>query len=470
LIIQGWVSDSVTQQNRSPITDQEANVLGYTALSQSTPNLLPNDWCEIPTADTFRQISTNNKKVKTKDCKAFGKYPVIDQGQEDVAGFIDDEDRVIEVLNPLVIFGDHTRIIKWVNHNFVPGADGTKILEAATFVNPRYFYYQLKSIELPDKGYSRHFKYLNESIFRVAPLAEQYQIATKLDELLAQVDSIKTRLDTIPKILKRFRQSVLAAAVNGRLTEDWREFNSVTQLEFDTYLLDSLPVNWRCVPLGDYVENHDNNRVPISSTERQNRKGKYPYYGASGQIDTIDGYTHDGDFILIGEDGANLLTRTKPIAFSVQGKVWVNNHAHVLKCKDGYENKYFEYFINSINLAQWVSGSAQPKLNQKNMNEIPISVPPKQEQTEIIRRVEQLFTYADQIEQRVKDAQARVNQLTQSILAKAFRGELTTEWREQNPDLITGENSAEALLKSIQLERTTENTKSKTTLKVKKVE
>jgi type I restriction enzyme S subunit len=311
---------------------------------------------------------------------------------------------------------------------------------------------------------------LNESIFRVAPLAEQYQIATKLDELLAQVDSIKTRLDTIPKILKRFRQSVLAAAVNGRLTEDWREFNSVTQLEFDTYLLDSLPVNWRCVPLGDYVENHDNNRVPISSTERQNRKGKYPYYGASGQIDTIDGYTHDGDFILIGEDGANLLTRTKPIAFSVQGKVWVNNHAHVLKCKDGYENKYFEYFINSINLAQWVSGSAQPKLNQKNMNEIPISVPPKQEQTEIIRRVEQLFTYADQIEQRVKDAQARVNQLTQSILAKAFRGELTTEWREQNPDLITGENSAEALLKSIQLERTTENTKSKTTLKVKKVE
>ena len=143
----GWVSDSVTQQNRSPITDQEANVLGYTALSQSTPNLLPNDWCEIPTADTFRQISTNNKKVKTKDCKAFGKYPVIDQGQEDVAGFIDDEDRVIEVLNPLVIFGDHTRIIKWVNHNFVPGADGTKILEAATFVNPRYFYYQLKSIE-----------------------------------------------------------------------------------------------------------------------------------------------------------------------------------------------------------------------------------------------------------------------------------------------------------------------------------
>jgi type I restriction enzyme S subunit len=309
---------------------------------------------------------------------------------------------------------------------------------------------------LPDKGYSRHFKYLNESIFRIAPLAEQHQIAAKLDELLAQVDSIKTRLDTIPKILKRFRQSVLAAAVSGRLTEDWREFNSLTQLDFDKYqLLDSLPISWRCVPLGDYVENHDNNRVPISSTERENRKGKYPYYGASGQIDTIDSYTHDGGFILIGEDGANLLTRTKPIAFPVHGKVWVNNHAHVLRCKDGYENKYLEYFINSIDLTPWVSGSAQPKLNQKNMNQIPISVPPKQEQTEIVRRVEQLFTYADQIEQRVKDAQARVNHLTQSILAKAFRGELTADWRAQNPDLISGENSAEALLAKIKAERAT---------------
>ena len=93
-----------------------------------------------------------------------------------------------------------------------------------------------------------------------------------------------------------------------------------------------------------------------------------------------------------------------------------------------------------------------------------MALPPVEEQTEIVRRVEQLFTYADQIEQRVKDAQARVNHLTQSILAKAFRGELTAEWREQNPDLISGENSAEALLAKIKAERESYSAKKNTRL------
>lgn len=195
---------------------------------------LPNCWIEISTADTFKQVSTNTKKVKTKECQPIGKFPVIDQGQMDVAGFVDDISKVINVIRPLVIFGDHTRVIKWVDSDFVPGADGTKVLEAANFIEPRYFYYQLISIELPDKGYSRHFRYLNETRFRVAPFAEQQQIAAKLDELLAQVDTLKTRLDAIPKIIKRFRQSVLAATVSGRLTEEWckeKSFNIEDQYE-----------------------------------------------------------------------------------------------------------------------------------------------------------------------------------------------------------------------------------------------
>jgi type I restriction enzyme S subunit len=95
----------------------------------------------------------------------------------------------------------------------------------------------------------------------------------------------------------------------------------------------------------------------------------------------------------------------------------------------------------------------QPKINQKIVCAAPISLPPFEEQTEIVRRVEQIFTFADQIEQRVKDAQSRVNHLTQSILAKAFRGELTAEWRERNLDLISGENSAQALLARIKAEQ-----------------
>lgn len=266
------------------------------------------------------------------------------------------------------------------------------------------------------------------------PLAEQTRIAQKLDELLAQVDTLKARIDAIPALLKRFRQSVLAAATSGRLTEDWRGGRAVNE-------------TWRVIPLGKYVENHDGARVPISETLRTERRGAYPYYGASGVIDTIDGFTHEGKFVLIGEDGANLVTRSKPIAFIATGKIWVNNHAHVLKCKEGASDEYLAYYINSIDLTPYVSGSAQPKLNQKNLNTIPVPVPPTEEQTEIVRRVETLFAFADRLEARLAQAQTAATRLTPALLAKAFRGELVPQDPNDEP--------AAELLRRLQAERAT---------------
>jgi type I restriction enzyme S subunit len=123
-----------------------------------------------------------------------------------------------------------------------------------------------------------------------------------------------------------------------------------------------------------------------------------------------------------------------------------------------FKSKFFQQQI--IDSAR--GGAMQNMASIKEIKTIPIRLPSIEEQTEIVRRVEQLFTYADQIEQRVKDAQVRVNHLTQAILAKAFRGELTADWREQNPDLINGENSAEALLAKIKAERELHSAKKST--------
>ena len=254
----------------------------------------------------------------------------------------------------------------------------------------------------------------------LAPVAEQKRIADKLDTVLTRVDAVNTRLARVAPLLKRFRQSVLAAATSGRLTEDWRGGRAVNE-------------TWRVIPLGKYVENHDGARVPISETLRTERRGAYPYYGASGVIDTIDGFTHEGKFVLIGEDGANLVTRSKPIAFIATGKIWVNNHAHVLKCKEGASDEYLAYYINSIDLTPYVSGSAQPKLNQKNLNTIPVPVPPTEEQTEIVRRVETLFAFADRLEARLAQAQTAATRLTPALLAKAFRGELVPQDPNDEP-------------------------------------
>ena len=134
--------------------------------------------------------------------------------------------------------------------------------------------------------------------------------------------------------------------------------------------------------LNEISENCDNQRKPVTSGNRI--AGEYPYYGASGIVDYVDDYLFEGDYLLISEDGANLLVRNTPIAFSISGRNWVNNHAHVLHF-DTYETrKYVEIYLNSIDLSPYITGGAQPKLNQKNLNKIPIPLPAPAEQAHIV--------------------------------------------------------------------------------------
>ena len=137
--------------------------------------------------------------------------------------------------------------------------------------------------------------------------------------------------------------------------------------------------------------NRDAERIPLSVNEREKLKKVYDYYGASGVIDKVDRYLFDKPLLLIGEDGANLLTRSKPIAFIAQGQYWVNNHAHVLDSVDGLLLEYVAAYINAINLSPYVTGTAQPKMNQEKMNSILIPIPPTEEQQRIVQRIEQIF-------------------------------------------------------------------------------
>ena len=131
--------------------------------------------------------------------------------------------------------------------------------------------------------------------------------------------------------------------------------------------------DWAMVQIGKLAQNLDSLRIPIDKASR--KEGPFPYYGASGIVDYVDGYIFDGNSLLISEDGANLISRSTPIAFSVSGKCWVNNHAHVLKFKSLATQKLVEVYLNSISIENFVTGSAQPKLNQKALNSIPIPMP-----------------------------------------------------------------------------------------------
>jgi type I restriction enzyme M protein len=166
--------------------------------------------------------------------------------------------------------------------------------------------------------------------------------------------------------------------------------------------------DWEIVELGKIAHNLDGKRIPIEKSKR--KSGKYPYYGASGIVDYVDNYIFDDDLLLISEDGANLLARVTPIAFSVNGKCWVNNHAHVLKFKKKETQIFVEIYLNSISLVNYITGTAQPKLNQAKLNNISIPLPSLSVQQEITSQneAEQELVNANKklitiYEQKIKD-------------------------------------------------------------------
>ena len=141
--------------------------------------------------------------------------------------------------------------------------------------------------------------------------------------------------------------------------------------------------NWKEYKLEELTINHNSKRVPLSSRERENRRGIYPYYGAQGVIDYIDDFIFDGEYLLVAEDGNNLKERKEDIARIAKGKFWVNNHAHILTNNELSDLKFLKYYLNHIDISGYVTGSAQPKLNKKNLNSIKIIAPDVNEQKRI---------------------------------------------------------------------------------------
>lgn len=181
-----------------------------------------------------------------------------------------------------------------------------------------------------------------------------------------------------------------------------------------------IPDSWVWCRLGEMSINRDGERKPISQVERNGRQKIYDYYGASGIIDKIDGYTHEGELLLIGEDGANLVSRSTPIAFLAKGKFWVNNHAHVIDTVDRVTLDYLRFYINSIDLKPFITGGFQPKLSQGNLNIIPVPLPPLSEQKRIVEEIEKQFAKTQQLREHILSNQQATEQLLKALLQQAF--------------------------------------------------
>lgn len=210
-----------------------------------------------------------------------------------------------------------------------------------------------------------------------------------------------------------------------------------------------VPQRWEWERFGNVMINKDSERIPLSVAQRQHLKKTYDYYGASGVIDKVDKYLFDKDLLLIGEDGANLINRSTPIAFIAKGKYWVNNHAHVLDVCSGMALSYVALFINAISLVDYVTGTAQPKMNQEKMNSILLAIPPVKEQHRILEKMSMVDAFVDKyasLQTKLDSLDNSVYELLRkSILQEAIQGKLVPQ--------LTKEGTAQELLEQIKTEK-----------------
>jgi type I restriction enzyme S subunit len=175
---------------------------------------------------------------------------------------------------------------------------------------------------------------------------------------------------------------------------------------------EDLPPGWVSATVGELAEILDSRRIPLNQAERAKRPGPYPYFGANGQVGTIDGYLFDGRHILLAEDGGYFDDPFRPNAYEVDGKFWVNNHAHILRAGPAIEHGFLLHALNATDLMPFVSGTTRLKLTQADMRRIPIAVPPLAEQRRIVARIEALFA---------RTRQARADLLRIAPLAQKYR-------------------------------------------------
>ena len=265
--------------------------------------------------------------------------------------------------------------------------------------------------------------------------------------LLERIRAEKARLVKEKKIKKDKNESIIYRGDDNSYYEKMLATGEVKCI--DEEIPFEIPQGWEWERFGNVMINKDSERVPLSVAQRQHLKKTYDYYGASGVIDKVDKYLFDKDLLLIGEDGANLINRSTPIAFIAKGKYWVNNHAHVLDVCSEMALSYVALFINAISLVDYVTGTAQPKMNQEKMNSILLAIPPVKEQHRILEKMSMVDAFIDKyatLQTKLDSLDNSVYELLRkSILQEAIQGKLVPQ--------IAEEGSAQELLEQIKAEK-----------------
>ena len=357
-----------------------------------------------------------DKKIKQKAYLDKGLLPIVDQGHLLIGGYTDDSTKAIVCDYPVIVFGDHTKCVKFIAFPFAPGADGIKVLQPKKEILPKYLYYgtQYLTFRIEDKGYARHYQHLEKKELIVPSLSEQEKIVARIEELFSKLDKGVETLQTIKQQLAVYRQAVLVSILNDT------EFPKMTINEVCEAIVDCPHSTPKWVETGQLCLRTTNFKRGFLDLSEPNYVTK----------ETFD------------RRNARLLPRAGDVLYSREGsilgiaciipdgiKACLGQRMMLLRTSSKLNNKLLMYYLNSPMVTNHVitskGGTGSPHINVGDIKAFRIPVPDINKQKEIVSYIEERFSVCDSIEQTVDAALSQADALRQSILKKAFEGGLS---------------------------------------------
>ena len=465
---------------------------------------LPESWTAIVLSDAVINIAITDKKISQKAYLSEGAYPIFDQGQDYIGGYSNEEENLVDCELPVIVFGDHTRVIKFVNRPFAPGADGIKVLQPQHFYNPRLLEYFTRHVatHLTNHGYARHYQHLVKSKIPLPPIHEQNRIVAKIEELFSELDKGIENLNTARAQLKVYRQALLKHAFEGKLTAQWRADNQ-DKLETAEALLKRIQRERAAryqQQLTDWeASNKQFNRpkapkfLPPPTAEQMAELPSLPdgwvysYLSDLGELGRgkskhrprNDSRLFGGiyPFVQTGEvKAANRVIRTFSQTYSdfglQQSKLWPTGTLCITIAANiaetaflGFDGcfpdsvvgfsavkkiiapEYVDFFIQAarMRIEAYAPATAQKNINLETLENLVVPYCCTLEQKLILDILEERFSILDQLKLTITTSFQQAEALRQSILKKAFSGQLVPQDPHDEP--------ASALLARIKAER-----------------
>lgn len=399
---------------------------------------LPGNWSWFAFDQFWIDCTDSRRKVPQNQYMLEGKLAVIDQGAGQIGGYTNNLSMRSAAPLPAVVFGDHTRVVKYVDLPFAQGADGVRVLVPGSGVNPLFAFHALRCVRLPDKGYSRHFKFLKDTVFPLAPLLEQRRIVAKIDSLSSKSKRAREHFDHIPPLVEKFKQAVLATTF-GKVNESAK----LEPLQQCASFVTSGSRGW-----AKYYSSQGAFFIRVGNVKRGQVSLSFddiqcvsPPKGAEGQRTLVQ---HNDIVVTITAD----LGRIGLVPNNL-GEAYVNQHIALIRMKNANYAPFVSWFLTSqqgqAQLLKNNRGATRAGLGLDDIRGVCVPLPSVAEQNQVVSHINRAFTWIDRLAAEAASARKLIDQLDQAVLAKAFRGELVPQDPNDEP--------ASVLLERIRAER-----------------